>query len=342
MWAPLTPPLVSHVVSQLGGAAGGSTHSLLTLLDGVTIPDPTAFHFAAQPRVVGTTSVYFITQSAFRLRVAADPDRASVHLCFMLTNHVTVGLGGRKPETFGPGSALVITNWDSLEVDGPQPTRGLHLRLPRARLAERGVHFRSPAFRATTSTSLGKPLRAFASALVDASWNPTGIGTLTAERTIEDLVVGMFLETQGYGLDGDELRLGLRCRAISHIAAAHRDPELTPKSVAAQVSVSLRHLQRAFEGSGASITSEISKQRAHTAALLLAASGSNSLTTAEIARRSGFASTFELRAAVKAHYGVLPSEYRSIAHLDPSPMADSAPSQLQYGASVGSAGNFQP
>lgn len=321
-WVSLALPLAQHVAAQLSGPEDVPPDLVTAVLECVSAPAPTTFHFAAQRRQIGKTTVMFTTQSAFHFRGIPRWDQGSVHIGFVLTNRVAARVDGQAVAPLCPGSAFVVTNWDAVEVDSLQPTRGLHIRLPKSRLLERGVHFRSRAFSAATSTSLVRPLRAFASALVDGTWDPSGIGAITAERSIEDLVAGLFLETQGYGLDGEELRLGLRCRALTHIAAAHRDPELTPRGIAAQLSVSLRHLQRAFEGTGASITSEISKSRAHTASLLLSASGPNALTTAEIARRSGFTSTFELRRAVKATYGVLPSEYRSLAHLAAASAAD--------------------
>ncbi|WBM80315.1 helix-turn-helix domain-containing protein [Cryobacterium breve] len=74
--------------------------------------------------------------------------------------------------------------------------------------------------------------------------------------------------------------------------------------------MSLRHLQRAFEGGGSTVAAEISRCRAESAAQLLLAPRTAGLTIADIATRSGYTSAFELRAGFRARYGVLPSQFR--------------------------------
>ena len=147
--------------------------------------------------------------------------------------------------------------------------------------------------------------------MVDTAWHPGALSETIAERTLEDLIVGMFLETEGYPMDGEEFRSGLRGRAVNLVASAHREPELNPAAVARRLGVSLRNLQRAFEEGGTTLAEEIGKQRAQTAAVLLAGPGTRGLPIAEIAALAGFPSSFALRAGFRSRYGMLPSEYRA-------------------------------
>ena len=90
-------------------------------------------------------------------------------------------------------------------------------------------------------------------------------------------------------------------------------PRLTPAVVAARLSVSLRHLQRAFENADQSVAHAIARRRAESAALMLVSPTASGHTMQQIAHDCGFSSAFELRAAFREHYAMLPSEYRNDA-----------------------------
>ncbi|HEV7948988.1 MAG TPA: helix-turn-helix transcriptional regulator [Glaciihabitans sp.] len=285
----------------------------------ISAPEPAA-PVPAQRRILGQTRVTLAPQSSFRLhgrRETAAPTAGRVatpngvvHVGFLL------GVGEHPLEARGE-HALVETPADYTQTRReaisdiiPDSPSGLDIELPQGRLLDRGVRLRGERMLPREGTSLGGPLRAFALSLFDSAWAPTKIGSAVAERTIEDLVVGMFLEFDDTAIDVDDLRAALRARAVSQIDEKHRDINLTPTRIAEQLGVSLRHLQRAFEHSGTSLTATICHRRTESAAMLLTAPGSRGLTMTEIAAHSGFASSFELRAAFRSQFGVLPSEFR--------------------------------
>jgi AraC-like DNA-binding protein len=121
----------------------------------------------------------------------------------------------------------------------------------------------------------------------------------------------MFLEHQTVPADHVGEREALVARATAEIARHHSSTALTPASLAGLLSVSLRHLQRAFGENGITIARSIMCARVRTAAMLLSSPDAPELTIAEVAYRSGFRSTFELRSAFRVEHGVLPSEFRS-------------------------------
>jgi AraC-like DNA-binding protein len=100
-------------------------------------------------------------------------------------------------------------------------------------------------------------------------------------------------------------------RALADVARNSTLQALTPTRLAQRLGVSLRHLQRAFEGSGMTVAHAIAIARLRTACLLLSSPGAGAITLADVAHRAGFRSTFELRSAFRGEYGVLPSEYRA-------------------------------
>ncbi|WP_181397112.1 helix-turn-helix transcriptional regulator [Cryobacterium arcticum] len=275
------------------------------------VPESTVFHFSAQKRVVGNTSVTLTTQSAFRFDGKTEVTPGILHVGYMLHGAMSIGLNGAQARSFKSISAYTVPSWDSARLESLEITRGLDIQVPQARLVERGVRVRTEHQPVDSTGSLGMPLRLFALAIIESAWAPGGAASLMVERTIEDLVVGLLMEGDGYAMDSEDLRLGLRVRALAQIDERHHDRGLTPASLAAQLGVSLRHLQRAFEGSGKTVAQQIARARAESAGVLLLMPNSNGLTIADVAARAGFSSTFELRAGFKARYNMLPSEYRA-------------------------------
>ncbi|MBG6239411.1 AraC-like DNA-binding protein [Mycetocola sp. CAN_C7] len=281
------------------------------------VPHGVVFHFSGRQKTVGASSVLLTTQSAFRVRGDGSTleriatDEGTLQVGFVLSNTARIGLAGGPGTLMRPGSVYAVTDWRAFDLECGESTRGLGIRLPAKRLHERGVRTRCDRFKLASQTTLGAPLRSFATAMVDPAWRPGPLSESIAERTLEDLVVGMFLETEGYAMDGEEFRSGLRGRALNLIGAKHRERGLNPEAVARGLGVSLRNLQRAFEEAGSTVVEEIGSQRAKTAALLLAAPGTRGLPIAEIAAMSGFRSSFALRAGFRSHFGMLPSEFRA-------------------------------
>lgn len=330
MWVPISLNAMQHIVSQADRPTPLSDRAVEAIAQRFFVPESTVFHFSAQKRVVGDTSVTLTTQSAFRFEGKTEVTPGILHVGFMLNGTMRMGLSGAQTRSFKSISAYTAPSWDSAHLESTEITRGLDIQVPQARLVERGVRVRTEHQPIISTGSLGVPLRLFALAIIERAWAPGGAASLVVERTIEDLVVGLLMEGDGYSMDSEDLRLGLRVRAVAQIDKRHRDGSLTSASLAAQLGVSLRHLQRAFEGSGKTVAQQIARARAEYAGMLLLMPNSQGLTIADVAARSGFSSTFELRAGFKARYDMLPSDYRARG-------VASAP-QPQLGAGIGVAG----
>jgi AraC-like DNA-binding protein len=251
--------------------------------------------------------------SAMRVWGLALRKSNTVHVGFVLEGRVTLLPREGDPVTLEVGDACIITNWSAFDVTCEDGTRAVHVLVPESRLRERGVRVRTARFRLEGPRTLGDPLLAIALAVVEPTWDPTPTAVRVADRAVEDLVVGLLVESEDHDLDAQDLRAQLRRRSIEEIALRHRDPSLTPAGLAKQLGVSLRHLQRGFEHSGTTVAEVIARQRAESAAILLAAPGGAALTVVEVARTAGFSSAYELRSALRSRFGVLPTQLRSAA-----------------------------
>jgi AraC-like DNA-binding protein len=313
-WEPLAVATMRHVLDQVYGRVDLPDTAVAQIAQHFLAPVESELRFAAERRLLGGTALITMTHSALRVVGAETPaSRELVHIAFVLRGTVTITPKAGDAVALGPGASCAVGDWSAFDLECTDSVRGFHIVLQSSRLADRGVHVRPSRFTVDSGRSLRAPLRGFALSVADASWSASTVGELVAERTIEDLVVGMFLEADGHSMDGEDLRAGLRARALVEIAANHRDPRLTPAVVAARLSVSLRHLQRAFEHAEQSVAHAIASRRAESAALLLVSPMASGHTMQQIAQHCGFSSAFELRAAFRDHYAMLPSEFRTDA-----------------------------
>lgn len=139
------------------------------------------------------------------------------------------------------------------------------------------------------------------------------------EAAIIELTMGLYLEARGVRASGSEFHNSLSAQARTIIAQEFRDHSLTVAVVAERLSVSLRSLHRAFEGSGTTVAAEIRWRRCDLAEKLLRDPLHRARTNLDIAGASGFGSTTELRRAVTSRHGMSVREFRHAAF---SPILD--------------------
>lgn len=312
MWEQIPSWAVRQILQDYAGVP--SPELVAEVGRNLWIPRGHPFHYSDHKRSVGDISLMETDQSAFRSVRRADATEDGILSIGVVTSgRVQMERSERNTEVVPTGGAYVLRSWSTWTVEMSDATRGTVVRIPEDRLRDRGIRVRPDRVRLDGATSLAAPLAAFVSSVVRRDWQPTAVGEEVIARAVEDLVVGMLLETDGYAMDSEDLYTGLRARAATVITREHRGSDLTPTVVAGHLGVSLRHLQRAHEQTGTTIAAAISAERTRSAALLLVAPGAMNLTLSEIARRCGFGSTFELRNQFRSAYGVLPSQYRADA-----------------------------
>jgi AraC-like DNA-binding protein len=321
MWVPLPREAVEKVASLVGNTSPDESTSK-RLTRAFLVKEGSRFHIDSKQRMIGNSLVSLITAGPYRYEGASTRPPETLQVGFVINGTLSIQKAGGSLETFCAGEAFAIADWRRVALESPGPSRVLSLRLGLHRLRDLGLKFGSEHARFDGSAVQASPVRLFALALLDGSWkpNPFGVASQMVERVLDELVIGMFLDAVSTASDTSDLQAILRARAIHFIGAEHHHAELTPTTVAAHLGVSVRHLQRAFQGERMSTTQLILHHRFTSAALILRGLSTRNLTMEEVANRVGFSSTFELRAAFKSQMGILPSAFRINAQ--PKPPAE--------------------
>ena len=243
------------------------------------------------------------------LHLAAPASTAQVAV--VLTGCVAVRgtRGPLMPVGRGGGAASA----GALTIAVGDPSVVLLLRFPLDALSHRGVRLSATTARTFEEGPLLGPLREFAYALYRSPPPFSEQAGRAAERSLVELLVGALLEAEAPGMDSEALRGVLRSRATAIVRHRFTDPSLRPRSVALELNVSLRHLQRCFEGSGTTIALEIRRARIEYAAALIDTPSGPERTDRRIAALAGFSSVGQLRAAFDDHFGMPTSRYRMLA-----------------------------
>lgn len=312
-WRGLSVADVATALTEVKGTRPLPRPLLEAVAQALQVRDDRPVQLAVQRRQLGAIGVVGMTMSAIRVS-GLEPYRSNtVHIGFVLKGSVTMTPREGTAHTLVVGEAFMITNWSAFDVVSGDDTHVLHILIGDARLRERGVRVRAARFRLEGPRSLVSPVLALCLAVIEPDWEPTASAVRVSERAMEDLVVGLLMEIEDHDLDQRDLRAQLRRRTLEEIALRHHDPALSPVTLSKQLGVSLRHLQRGFENSGTTVAEQIARHRAESAAMLLSAPGGTALTVAEVARAAGFSSAYELRSALRAHFGVLPTQIRGTA-----------------------------
>ncbi|MDQ0734891.1 helix-turn-helix domain-containing protein [Arthrobacter agilis] len=233
----------------------------------------------------------------------------------------SVALRGRRGPMVPVDRGAVAAAAGALTLDGGGPAAMLRLTLPLNVLSRRGVRLPGGVARSCADGALLAPLREFAYALHRAPPLAPLDAARAAERSLVELLVGTLLEADPPSMDSAALRGILRTRAAAIVQRRFTDPALRPRLVALELNVSLRHLQRSFEGSGTTIALEIRRARSDYAAALIDTLTGPDRSDRRIAARAGFTSAGQLRAAFDDRFGMPTSSYRMLAPTQVLPSA---------------------
>ncbi|WP_181034977.1 helix-turn-helix domain-containing protein [Arthrobacter sp. B0490] len=239
------------------------------------------------------------------LQLAATEEIAQV----VMVLSGSVALHGSRGPLVPVDRGVVAASRGALTLDASGPAAVVLVSLPLDVLSRRGIRLPAGTARACADGALLGPLREFTYAL-HRSPPASRQASRAAERGLVELLVGALLESEPPSMDNAALRGLLRSRATTIVRRRFTDPTLRPRLVAVELNVSLRHLQRAFEGSGTTVALEIRRARSEHAAMLLDTLTGPERTDRRIAARAGFTSASQLRAAFDDRFGMPTSAYR--------------------------------
>lgn len=147
-------------------------------------------------------------------------------------------------------------------------------------------------------TALTAAMRGFVGSIIrQPAQSPVGVYVI--ERLLAEMTFGLVIEANETLLTPRSMP-SLRDRAHALMLLKRTDPAYGPATIAGELGVSTRHLQRAFAQAGTSPMTVLRGARLQHAQSLLADPDDGTRSVAQIARESGFGSTATMRRAFHA------------------------------------------
>ncbi|GAB2464500.1 hypothetical protein GCM10007967_18720 [Xylanimonas ulmi] len=235
--------------------------------------------------------------------------RRCVRLLIMLAGAATLSAGGRSVRIETGGGAL-LHGWEEYLYESTGNVTRVHLDVDVEGTAFADALHDVPtlAWRANCPV-----LHAAGAAFAEiVRRDERGISP-AARSSLEHLAQAVLLSVLAFPPSGGvpaPVQRRSRVRVLEHIATRHSDPDLCPATVAAELGMSTRSLQRLFAGSDQSVAEHITAARLKHALALLADPHLIDMSLDRIACRTGFGSLARMRRVVHTATGLSPTEYR--------------------------------
>lgn len=190
-------------------------------------------------------------------------------------------------------------NLSHFTVEWPDKGTLIGAVLPQSVLQELGIQGPSTI----QDLGLGGVLRGliqhFLTSITEGTDEIPSVAAHLMEKLVHDMVSGLVLEESRVVLTATTATPTLFDQAMSLLMVRAGNSDLTPITLARDLNVSLRHLQRAFRQRGTSIAGQLRTTRTELAVRLLADSRGAGISIDQIAGLSGFASVGHLRRTLK-------------------------------------------
>ncbi|NQX11228.1 AraC family transcriptional regulator [Microbacteriaceae bacterium VKM Ac-2855] len=260
-------------------------------LDRVTVHTLAATRLIVERQAFGdddTTCCFFVTRGA----IDADVDD-----------------GGRR--IVSVGSAFYASGASTLRLRFDSPCSMVVLVLPSTVPSRSGVETLQSSGGLTSRSSATAVTLALLESLITNAVEPSERAERHLARALEELAVGLFLQTPEFRRDDETFPADARGAALGLIDERFSSPELTPTLIARSLGVSVRHLQRSFQAASETVTEAIRDRRVREAVNLLTDAEADALSLPVIAARTGFGSVGGLRRAVATATGASPRALRA-------------------------------
>jgi AraC-like DNA-binding protein len=162
-----------------------------------------------------------------------------------------------------------------------------------------GVVLDRPAGSLSVEATLAEPIMRFVETLASGHESPSPLSLHILDQLMQEQSGALLLSSEGFG---DELRMGrhgLYGRALQLMVAKRAEPLVTPASIAADLNVSLRQLQRVFQDHSDAPAAALRRLRADLARQMLDDERYSSIPVSEIARHAGFSSSQVMRRVLR-------------------------------------------
>jgi AraC-like DNA-binding protein len=237
-------------------------------------------------------------------------------LHLQLSGHSFNQQTGREA-TLSPGCLTLFDSTRPYSVAFSHPTSILVARIPRSLMRQ---YVACPEALTLIPLSSASPAISLAARFMRDLWRKAAaVTSLAAERHLNEglmsLIAAAYASTGAAKVEGSPHAAVVRIRLLEHIETNLRNPELTPAAIARMGHVSTRYLHLLFKQQGESVRRYVQRRRLEECARVLRDRLRDSKSVTEIACEQGFNSTSQFCRAFREHYGVTPTEYRTLPHV---------------------------
>lgn len=238
-------------------------------------------------------------------------------ICIFITEgSATCVDGSGNVLTVSAGSCWVYGGASDVRITWEQDCQGITAIVPHQVVRDFGL-MPPTAFKALpVGSSLLEPARNFMHSVVTSTAQISSVAAYFFEKLIHEMIGGLFLEDSGVVAGGSK-RPTLYHQARALITASAGDPALTSASLARDLNVSLRHLQREFQKRNESVAEAIRQCRVDLAVRLLTDPAFTVLSLDQVAAQSGFSSLGHLRRTLQATGAGTPRDIRAFGKNQP-------------------------
>lgn len=259
---------------------------------------------------VGTSTAFYAMVRAGTIRFEVPSSPSDVTVFFVDRGKATVEMGPGERIELNERAVFFYRSGVGGTASCPVESAFIGIRVPEDVLAEMGAQPGTDYGSLNTSEFLSKPAANF---LKTIAWNdssPTALSGYFVERMVQEIVGSLFLSHVGLDNESVPSQTHLYQRAISIMTAKRDDPRCNPGTVARDLNVSIRKLQREFTVRNDSPAGRIRNLRVELAVQLLQNSAYDALSVDQIAKHSGFASARQLRTSLAAAGHLAPRNVR--------------------------------
>ncbi|MBI1890353.1 MAG: helix-turn-helix domain-containing protein [Burkholderiales bacterium] len=211
------------------------------------------------------------------------------------------------------GSLVLLNQTSPYRASTNSCYHAFSISIPKTMLQQRAPHIGSfYRLEGADKSSRGQLLINFAKYLSEGITAWTDAEMIALREQLLDLIILLMVDNKDGRLPSDDstVRTAHRERALAYIKYNHRNPDLTPKMIAAACGISVGYLNKIFHAADLRVEHLLFMHRLETCKALLTDSAYQGLSVQQIAYKSGFNHPSHFSRLFKEKYGVSPSEFR--------------------------------
>ncbi|MBF4552278.1 hypothetical protein C5E07_12645 [Pseudoclavibacter sp. RFBJ3] len=214
-------------------------------------------------------------------RLTIDPTGASHTIT--ASGGFFLGPGAQSSMRFEEASAVILAS------------------VPAQVAADLGVRVSNHSGVLRSDTALARPVTSFLEVLARLDEDPTVLSSYFLQQLLHEQSGALLLSSEGFHADVQVGTQGLYPRALELMIVRRADPDVSPSTIARDLSVSLRQLQREFHTHGDAPASALRRARAELAHQLLNDERYAQVPVTQLAELSGFSSSQVMHRVLKRY-----------------------------------------